>query len=364
MKKILNFILMTLILLSTASAATYFDSFKVTFADDKPEDMKIMSYQCSDTSCTQATSANVEYYLGDSIQCWFDYGQSGQANEYLACMETYKLPGNTLDLNDCNTISDSCSGDVYLFAKYDINVPFGYVNYLFTKGDTYIPHEVSQSSFSCGSDFCVDINAFPIHFNKIPVAEAEIGQLNVKNIDNPLLPVQVDIPVTIDETVCSAFRFSNDKFKPAAPVGYSDYSADTNIELTITNDNTNEVLSNEVIMLPIKADTCAQLTAFTWTPEASLLDVPVKFRVDTDVIDSQVSSSVPDFAEVIEVVYPIDLSDSCWSRAYDFTLTNTNSFDLTTSVAQITEGEYLYSLFRAAAFCGNDNTPVPYTVDL
>ena len=178
------------------------------------------------------------------------------------------------------------------------------------------------------------------------------------------MPVQVEVPVTIDESVCSAFRFSNDKFKPQPPVGYSDYSADTNIELTITNNNTNEVLSNEQIMLPIKADTCAQLTAFTWTPDASLLDVPVKFRVDTNVIDSQVLTSTPDFAEDTEVIYPQDLSTSCWSRAYDFTLTNTNSFDLTTSVTQITEGEYLYSLFRSAAFCGNDNTPVPYTVDV
>lgn len=363
-KLIISFFVISLLLLNVAFGATFFDSFKVTFSDEKPDNMKITSHVCDNSECTDASNVNVEYYKGDAIDCWFDYGQNGQTNEFLSCMEGFKLSGNTLDLNDCDTISNSCSGDVYLFAKYDTSVPFGYINSFFSSEDNYVPYYARQSNFQCSYDYCVDIDAFPVEFGKISNAIAEVGQLNIKNVDNELLPIQIEVPVEIEETVCSAYRFASNYYRADAPVGYDDFSSLTNVALTITRVSDNAVLMSESVNVPIEADTCAGLTAFTWTPSADLQDEEIKFRVETDVIDQQVVSSTKDWAEVIETVYPENLDGSCWTRAYDFTLSNVPSTNMNTSVAQITVGEELYAVFDAGAWRDESMTPMSYSATL
>lgn len=349
-------------MISVASAATYFDSFQVTFSNEKPADMKIFSYQCDSSGCSSASPANVEYYKGDAIQCWFDYGQNGDSTNYLNCMENYKLSGNTLNLNDCSTIADGCSGDVFLFAKYETsNAPHGFINYFSTRGDSYFPQFARQDRFSCENDICVDTYPALLQFVKGLNAVAEVGQVNIMNVDNELLPVQVQVPVSIEETVCSAYRFANNYFRPQIPAGYSDFSANTQVDLRITQQSTGQNLYSETITIPIEADTCAGLAAFSWTPSASLQDEAVSFRVETDVIDNQVVSSTRDFAEVIETVYPENLDGTCWTRAYDFTLSNVPSTEMTTSVAQITAGESLYAVFDAGAWRDETITPMGYT---
>ena len=177
MKKILLILISVLLLFNTAFSATYIDYFTVDFSSEKPDSLKLLSYQCDNAGCTEATPYNIEYYMGDAgSACLVDYHNGVLTDsEFDECMAPYKVT-NALDLNNCNTITNDCSGKVQLFAKFDTNVPFGYINYFFTDSDGYIPYQHGINSFSCSSDVCIETNAFPIHFNKVPVAEAEIGQ--------------------------------------------------------------------------------------------------------------------------------------------------------------------------------------------
>ena len=52
--------------------------------------------------------------------------------------------------------------------------------------------------------------------------------------------------------------------------------------------------------------------------------------------------------------------ETCWTRAYDFTLSNVDDFELSTPVAQIVQGESLYGLFRAGAWRDNSMTPTNF----
>jgi hypothetical protein len=366
-KKLLNILLSVLLLIGGVNGATFFDSFTLSFSDAKPSDMKILSYQCDDSSCSSATPVSVEYYKGDAISCWTDYGLQGDSDGFYSCMEGYKLSGNTLDLSDCSTISNGCSGDVFLFAKYENidSASFGYVNYFYTKGDTYMANYFRQNSFNCEYDTCVDTSASGIGFVKGQDAIAEVGQLNIKNLDNELLPVQVEVPVSIEETVCSAYRFTQpDMFKPQPPSGYSDYSADTKVSLDITREDNGVSLYSQELTIPILADQCADMAAFSWTPDSSLENEDIKFRVESEVIDGQVTNSIIDWMEVIETIYPLDLDNTCWSRAYDFTLSNVPNQDMSTSVAQITKGESLYAIFSSGAWRDNTITPMNYEANM
>jgi len=339
-KKLIGLLVLFGLLLGNALAADFYEPYRVSFLTDKPASMAVIGVICDNTGCSSGTNnAPIELYKGDSIKCWTDFGQNGQTAQYLSCMQTYKITGNVVDLNDCSVLSNDCSGDPYVFVKYSTTNPFGYNTFFYTSGDTYIPYSVRDTSFSCNDDVCVNLNPTNVLFGRVGTAHAEIQQLNIVNVDNKLLPVQITVPVKIDETVCSAFKFADPtSFKPTPPTGFSDYSANTQVKLTITNANTNVQYLTETVTIPIEANTCAGLGAFSWTPSATLENEAIKFRVDTDVIDNQVITSIPDWAEVTETIYPLNLDGKCWSRAYDFTLSNKPTFALTTSIAQITVG--------------------------
>jgi len=179
------------------------------------------------------------------------------------------------------------------------------------------------------------------------------------------LPIQIDVPVSIEETVCSAYRMANPNFyKPVPPVGYSDFSANTEITLKITRESDGSELYSGLKSIPIEADTCAGLAPFSWTPDASLENESVKFRAETLVIDDQVANGGTDWAEVIETIYPTNLDGACWTRAYDFTLANEPTIDIDTSLAQISEGEYLYATFMAGAWRDDAMTPMDFEARL
>lgn len=365
-KKLLSYLALFCLLIGSAFAADFYESYRMSFLNETPSSMAVLPYVCTNAGCTTASGINIEVYKGDAIQCWTDFGQSGQTANYLSCMQNYKVTGNVVNLTDCSVLSNGCAGDPYIFVKYDTTATFGYVSYFFTTGDTYVPYKVRSTSFSCTNDICVNVNPTNVLFGRIANATAEVGQLNILNIDNSSKPVQVTVPVTIDQSVCSAFRFSDSSvFKPTAPVGFSDYSANTAITLRILN-GTNPAISylNQTINIAIEADTCAGLAAFSWTPSQNLVNTSVKFAVTTDVIDAQIVNSIVDSAEVTEVVYPTNLNGTCWTRSYDMTLSNTANFALNTSVAQITQGESLYVGFLGGAYRDNAITPMNYVANL
>lgn len=353
-RTLFNLLLSMLFLISVANAATFYDSFDFTFTGATPANMQIQSYKCNDVSCSTVSTGNVVYYSQASSTCWDTYGAVGDSAGYTSCMNGYQIAGNTINLG-------ANSG---VIAKYDTNAPFGYVNYFFTEGDIYLVEYFVQNNIQneCAYDICVDSTPNTIYFKqKTTPAIAEVGQVNVMNIDNDLLPVQVQVPVSIEETICSAFRFANPVlYRPLPPVGYSDYSANTLVTLTITDESTGNLYLNQSITIPVLADTCAGLAAFSWTPAAGMENEQVRFRVESNLIDGQIANGLMDWAEVLETIYPQDLDGTCWTRSYDFTLSNIANTNLNTSVAQISVGESLYAVFKAGAFRDNNITPMMF----
>ena len=353
-KSILSIVLSIFLLLTIANATTY-EYLEFDFSDVNPNNVQILTYICEDTSCSSTTPTNVRYYDGDGVTCWNTYSPNNDLDGFNTCMETYRLNSN---------IMDSSNGITRVFVAYDENPAFGYNNYLFTSGDTYIPNYALTTGLNCAAtDACLNTNPVTVSFIKKDYAVAEVQQLNIVNIDDRNLPVQVEVPVSIEETICSAFRFSMpDMYVPIPPVGYSDFSANTQVELTITREADNVQLLHETITIPIEADTCAGLAAFSWMPPASLENAEVRFRVETEVIDNQVIATNVDWAEVVETVYPSDLTDACWTRAYDFSLANLPTTDLSTSLAQYTQGETLYAVIEAGAFRDEAQTPMDFNM--
>ncbi len=349
---ILNFLLIFITLISFTHAADLYQVFEPSFSAEVPTSIYVAGAECADNTCSRITSNNIELYNGDEFTiCWDNLGENQNVDEFLTCVDNAKIEGNIIDTSEMSRI----------VIKENTDASFGYIKEFFASDDSYLPLNSRSSGYTCDYDICVDTNLAHLNFEKKSNAIAEIGQLNIKNIDNELLPVQVEVPVSIDETVCSAFRFvDSDVYRFQPPAGYSDYSADTLINLNIKDVETGVEYLDQSITIPIEADQCAGLAAFSWTPDTSLVNRDVEFKVTTDVIDNQVSSSITDWASVIETMYPENLTNSCWTRAYDFTLSNVPTFDLNTSIAQITEGESLYALFSAGAYRDETLTPINF----
>ncbi len=333
--------------------------FQMNFADEVPNSVFVTGGECANTLCsTFKPSSQVEVYNGaQAFEC--DRLYSNNVNDFKSCMARAKLSSNIHPIQN--------NGD-YVAVKVNIpnNYAFGHLLWFSTEGDTYIPW-YAQVTYDCsGGEVCFypaassKGNATDINFDKFQrIAIAEVSQVNIKNLDDDTKPIQIEVPVQIEETVCSAYRAANGNYEvPNFPQGYSDLSANTNIKLTIKNNHNSEVLLTEDVNLPIEADTCAALHAFTWTPPEDLLDTEIKFRVETDVVDKQVSESKKDFHEVIETIYPEDLTGQCWSRAYDLVLTNDPYEELSTSIVEITKGEKVYAIFNAGTWKGNEITPL------
>ncbi len=356
MKKIINYLLLFVLMITTISAADFYTTYDVAFSSDRPSSIYVDGAGCSDFNCNDINTNSIELFNGDLFStCWETYISNNDVTSFNSCISSAKITGNIIDLNQMNRIT----------VKENTDNVYGTLIQFFTSDDSYLPKFSKTGEYNCEFDVCVDTTLTHLNFEKKSNAIAEIGQLNIINLDDKLKPVQIEVPVRIDETICSAFRFTDlDMYKFIAPSGYADYSALTNITLTISDEITNNQYTKQSITLPIEADSCAGLAAFSWTAPSGIDNSQIKFDVETDVIDNQVSSSIIDFTNVIETIYPQDLNNTAWTRAYDFTLSNTIDFDLTTSIAQISEGETLFALFRAAAFAGNEETPIDFRVSV
>ena len=301
MKKLLLLFAIVLVSLSSAHAADFYTVFQFNYAHETPDSVYIPGASCTDAQCNNVDlTKQVELFDFDAFNtCWNNFGQNQDETEFLSCVEDSRIQGNTLDTQ---------SGSVNRVVLKEQTEIFGSVKYFFPEGDSYIPEAYTVTDYQCDFEVCVDTQVIPLQFERFPTAIAEVGQLNIKNVDNELLPIQVEVPVEIEETVCSGYRFTNpDVWRPTVPSGYSDFSANTQISLDITRVSTNDNLYSDSVAIPIEADTCAGLAAFSWTPDPSLENEQITFRVETEVIDNQVESSQIDWAQVTETIYPEDL---------------------------------------------------------
>lgn len=353
MKKNILLLIITLILsVVSVNAAEFYTTYDLSFSDSSVDSVYVQGAECTTSSCTDVNSNEVRVYQGNVAEvCIEDAKQSGSSEEFQSCMQTAIVDDGVVSLLDNNKV----------ILGYDIPSTFGFLTYFSAEDDQYLVKGNEMNNFDCEFDICFDNQVYSLDFVKKEDAIAEIGQLNIKNLDNQNLPVQVEVPVSIEQSVCSAFRYSNsDQWKPNMPEGYSDNSALTEISLVATQVSNSNILLDQSVVLPIEADKCASIAAFSWTPDASLLNEQVEFRVESEVIDNQVSSSLIDWAEVIETVYPENLDNTCWTRAHDFTLSNIESTEMTTSVAQITQGESLFAVFEGGAYRDESMTPMQY----
>jgi len=363
-KKILMLFLLTFFISSVFGAVTY-SPFHLTFEKGKPNNLKFIGYECLDVSCSQVDYNNpIEAYKGDSFGACKSYFEKGDATNFEKCMTKYKINGDTLNLSDCSTISNGCSGDDYIYFKTP-NSKFGYVVYLFTSGDTYLP-KYYKINTQCNYDSCLYPNMVNVEFQKVPEARVEVGQLNIVNLEDQKKPIQINVPLSVEQSVCSAYSFVNQNiWKPNPPYGYSDYSVKTNLILNIFDNSSNKLLYTNTLTLNLKADTCAHLQkSFTWVPNNNLLNRYVKFQVISKVNDSQVVNGLTDSASAIKLVYPQDLSNSCWVNVRDFTLSNKPSEEINPRVTSIIQGENLYAIFDVMAYIGSDFTPISYNVKI
>lgn len=353
MKKTILLIIALIASIFSGYSAQYFEVFQTNFEHEVPTNIFVSGAECTNNQCSQVNSNVIEVYNGvEAVTCWNNYLSNNNVNQFTTCLDDAQLGSNIHPISQ--------DGD-YIVVKYNIPSSLGFLTHFSPQGDSYAPKFDRANNFDCNFDICFSTQIVELDFIRLDNAIAEVGQVNIKNIDNELLPVQVEVPVQIEETICSAYRFTNpNAWRPSIPSGYSDYQANTLIDLTITNANTNAQYYFQSITLPIEANTCAGLAAFTWQPHNGLLNEDVKFRIQSEVIDNQVENSLIDWHEVTERIYPQELNNAAWTRAYDFTLSNIESTDLTTSVAQITQGESLYALFNAGAWTGDDITPINF----
>ncbi len=355
MKKLI-ILLLGLVMLVSASAADFYSVYKLNFPYDIPEDVLVLSGRCHDSLCSAADPAKISVYNEGAMSC-FQYFENGDASGFENCMANYK--------EDASVPVSSSS--TYVIVRYNYPATFGYLTYFLPKGDTYVPYIDRINNMQCSYDICVDENPIEITFTKIPEARAEINDLNIENIDSPQLPIQIEVPVEISQTVCSAYSFTYpDQWKPIIPQGYSDFSANTEVDLVISSMDDGTTLYSNSVTIPIRADTCAGIQSFSWTPPADLENKDVKFRVQTEVVDNQVINGLSDYAEAIKTIYPEDLNNLCWVNVYNLRLTNSEGETYDANDARIVQGEPLYLSFDVNAYLGQEdnNVPINYRVDL
>ena len=280
-----------------ARSRSFFASYRITFEAEWTDRVRIKTFECLDADCTQARPVDVPRYRGDGTACWYEHGQHGQANDFLECMAAYETDSGAIATDDCYTISDGCSGDIYLFEKLDPDVPYGYATYFYPSGDTYIPYQYRHVSFDCGFDYCVNVNANGVFFGRKPQVIAR-----VEEEEQPFTLVRDAASggvsqILIHPTVCSPFTWNKpDVFLPPSPRGYADYAADTRIEMTVVEPATGHVLFHRQRVIALPAEECVQVSGVEWVPESDPGAESLLLEIRTAVIDGQVSSSEREYA--------------------------------------------------------------------
>jgi len=278
--------------MASEGTRSFFATYRITFEAEWTDRIRIKTFECLDADCTEARPVEVRRYRGDGIACWYEHGQHGRANDFLECMAAYETDGGVIDTDDCYTISDGCSGDIYLFEQLDPDVPYGYRTDFFPSGDTHIPYEYRHRSFACEFDHCVNVNAHGVFFGRRPEVRARI-----EREEQPFTLVQDaasgGLPqVLIHPSVCSPSTWTNpESFRPHSSRGYADCAADTRIGMTIVEPSTGEVLFHRQRILALPAEQCVQVSGVEWVPESDLGTETLLLEIRTEVVDAQASST-------------------------------------------------------------------------
>jgi PKD repeat protein len=359
MKKLILFILALFFSLSLVHAADFYQVYEMNFSDEIPEEVFVAGGECLDATCTTFANTNIQVFEAEAVTCLNEVlnGTIG-VNTFQSCVNAQVQNDQIIAVNE--------SAEQQLFVtKVTVPAQFGHLVYFSTEGDSYIPKTDRITNYQCDFDICIDTDLPQLDFIKKDGGIAEIQQVNIINTEDPNRPIQIEIPVEIEETVCSAYELVNSDFaRVEFPQGFSDIDANTIVSLEISRTGTQEFLFEEFITLPIEADICADLAAFEFTPEGSLENEELTFRVETTISDRQVINARQDFFETTETVFSNNLEGACFVRAFDFTLSNEPDFELTSTTAQITQGETLFAGFTAIGLRDNELNSIPFSAEI
>lgn len=277
---------------AAARSRSFFASYRITFEGDWTDRVRIKTFECLDAECMEARPVEVPRFRGDGIACWYEHGQHGRTNDFLECMAAYETDGGMIATDDCYSISDACSGDIYIFEQLDPDVPHGYMTYFYSSGDTYIPYQFRHHSFTCEFDYCVNINARAVFFGRKPDARARIEREESPFTLVPNAASGGQPRVLIHPSVCSPYTWADpETFRPHSPRGYADYAVNTRIGMTIVEPSTGTVLFHRQRDIALPAEECVQVSGVEWVPESDLGTETLLLEIRTEVVDAQASSA-------------------------------------------------------------------------
>lgn len=184
------------------SARQFFDSVSIHFLKEKTEFVQIESVRCLDATCNSVEPLPAKYYKGDGVGCWINHGRNGETQQFLACIEKYRLASGMLNMHDCALISNGCSGAPHLFIGYSMEANTFPIKHFFTASG-YVPYAITTSSIDCKSDHCVNTEKpYPVFFGRLRAVSPSIQNLQVTNLDNPAMPVHSGKPIGVQATIC------------------------------------------------------------------------------------------------------------------------------------------------------------------
>ncbi len=340
-----------LILPASAIAKDYFEVWKVVTDDGGSTQVKLLGWECADATCSSMNFNNpVLFYKGEAWNaCVLKYYYDKDLLE--SCLSSYKV--SIVNTNEP------------IVVRYQ-NVPNvkskKYATYYFGKdyigyADVARPYcESSYQHFACGDPTNNNpSNPYIATLIKKDGGIAEIQKLEVTNINDVNLPLEIGVPASISNEVCSAFKKTNIVgYYPPEDGVYIDYSVDTQLVLEVRDASGNLVYTDS-LQTSVPADECAFQDKFTWTPDAT---GKYTIKVISKIVDSQIRNPVDDYEST--TTYVRDPSSSyCYTRIQNLAVTDEHGD------YEIVEGEAIKVAFNyLSALYIDESTVIPVDTKL
>ena len=303
-----------------------------------PQNLEVKVYKCQDSSCSEGKVSQIQtvLYSKDSKSACFKDLTEQQMNN---CMNNYKISGDKAP----------AQGAVVKLTGVTPNTNEYYLVVVSAKDDTYITEHIRHSLNTEFEDYDYYSDFFSRTLTKVFRPKANIQSFYVDNLENPQLPIQVNVEAGMSTTVCSAFNYATNYFKPQFSPGYSDYAAKTDITLEVIDVDTGNVLAQNTKRMNIEASTCSGFHTFEWTPPQQYEDKEIEFKVRTNVVDNQAYLPREDRDSKVVTIYPEDLTNACWVNGNNLVVANKDTRNPQVGDFEITIGEDGFLLFEAEA---------------
>ena len=286
-------------------SSVHWDTISFSFEEEQPENIMKKSYRCENDECSEVTPVNLKLYKGSATQCWSEFYIENKisSDEFLRCMNRNKILGETIELKKGELGKNEKGKVISLIQEYtQLDAPYGYVTYFFSKGDTYMSNFWRVTSFNCDFNYCFnDLKPYEIKFikgvrNKKTKGERLVGELKIDYHSDVL---KIEMPVK------SSLKFTQSQmFHPKPPRGYCDYFTDYSITVRIEDYENHEKYYSETKSSSLIADSTEDFK-FKWLPSQKALNRKIRISADFSTEDDQLKSQ----KNVIQSVV-MDLVDS------------------------------------------------------